>query len=112
MSFFIFIKNKTTFVKCCPNATRSNISFSQERSKKRGFSQFCEKVFLTLVHCWEEVIKVGGYVMKDVVLDEVVKGLSEKYNKKEKIVAQMLEKCQKLEYNFEESKKLIYDFYN
>ena len=28
VSFFIFIKNKTTFVKCCPNATGLDISFS------------------------------------------------------------------------------------
>nr|DAQ61995.1 MAG TPA: hypothetical protein [Caudoviricetes sp.] len=33
MSFFVFIKENASFIKCCPNATRLNISFGYERSK-------------------------------------------------------------------------------
>ena len=44
-------------------------------------------------------------------LNEVVKELSAKYNKKEKVIKSMIEKSKKLGYNMESSKKCIDDFY-
>ena len=48
--------------------------------------------------------------MKDVVLGEVKK-ISNKYNKKEKIIIKMLEICQGLGYNFCDAINIINDFY-
>ena len=48
---------------------------------------------------------------KDIVLDEVVKELREKYNKKEQVIKIMLEECKKLGYNIKESKEIIIDFF-
>lgn len=70
MSFFIFTKEKATFVKGCPNATCLNISFNKERSKKIKRSMDCMNV------------------EKDVVLEEIKKGL----NWRERIVVHIYKK--------------------
>lgn len=50
--------------------------------------------------------------MKDVVVDEIIKELSKKYNKKEKIIEIMLEKSMNLGYDVIESKENIEEFIN
>ena len=47
--------------------------------------------------------------MKDEVFREVKK-LSKKYNKKEILIFKMIEKCQELGFNIEETKQLINEF--
>ena len=49
-------------------------------------------------------------VEKDVVLDEVVKELSRKYNRKEKVINAMFIKCFELGYSIENSQKHINEF--
>lgn len=49
--------------------------------------------------------------MKDVVENEVIKELSEKYHKKEKLIRIMVEKCKSLGYNIQEAKGMIENFY-
>lgn len=51
-------------------------------------------------------------VEKDVVLEEIIKKLSKKYNKKEEVVEIMVKKCVELGYNIDEAKRLIKQFYN
>lgn len=63
--FFIFVKEKVTFVKYPPQWIRFNIFIHQERSKNKGV-----------------------YGMKDVVLDEVVKEL----NFRERIIVKVFRK--------------------
>ena len=48
--------------------------------------------------------------MKGEILS-VVKKLSKKYNKKEKIILEMIVKCKELGYNIRESKVLIEEFF-
>lgn len=48
--------------------------------------------------------------MKGEILS-VVKKLSKKYNKKEKIILEMIKKCKELGYNIRESKVLIEEFF-
>lgn len=52
----------------------------------------------------------GGLFMKGEVLN-VVKKLSKKYNKKEKIIFEMIEICKELGYNIRESEVLIEEFF-
>ncbi len=49
--------------------------------------------------------------MKDVVENEVIKELSKKYNKKEKTIKIMFEKCCDLGYELKESRELIEIFF-
>ena len=49
--------------------------------------------------------------MRDVVVDEITKELSKKYNKNETIVKIMLEKYINLGYNIKSFKKDLKDFY-
>lgn len=51
-----------------------------------------------------------GLFMKGEILS-VVKKLSKKYNKKEKIILEMIKKCKELGYNIRESKVLIEEFF-
>ena len=50
--------------------------------------------------------------MKELVLKEISKEFSEKYNIKEKVIMIMLEKCGDLGYNIFESRNIIIDFFN
>ena len=45
------------------------------------------------------------------VIENEVKKLSKKYNKKEKIIFKMIEKCKELDYNIRESEVLIEEFF-
>jgi len=49
--------------------------------------------------------------MKDVVKDEIIKELSLKYDKKEEVILQMLNKADEIGYNSFEAKCLINSFY-
>lgn len=49
---------------------------------------------------------------KDVILDEIVKELSKKYNKREQVVKVLLDKCKIFSYNIKESKEIIINFFN
>lgn len=51
-----------------------------------------------------------GFVMKGETLS-VVKKLSKKYNKKEKIIFEMIEKCKELGYNIQDAEVLIEEFF-
>lgn len=51
-----------------------------------------------------------GLFMKGEIFS-VVKKLSKKYNKKEKIILEMIGKCKELGYNIRESKVLIEEFF-
>lgn len=50
--------------------------------------------------------------MKDLALNETIKELSQRYNKKGEMVEIMIAKCKELNYNINESKKLIMQFFN
>ena len=47
---------------------------------------------------------------KEIILKSIVKELSQKYNRKELMIQIMFEKCEKLDYNVKESKKIIEKF--
>lgn len=47
----------------------------------------------------------------NIVENEVIRELSEKYHKKEKLMRIMVEKCKKVGYNIQESKQIIMEFY-
>lgn len=49
---------------------------------------------------------------KNETLDEIVKELSKECGKKEKVIRIMIEKCIKLGYNIESSKRLVRTFYS
>ena len=48
---------------------------------------------------------------EEMVLKEVVREFSKKFNTKEKVIIIMLEKCKELGYNIFESKKVIIEFF-
>lgn len=47
----------------------------------------------------------------DVVENEIIKELSKKYNKNEKVIQFMVKKCMDLNYNINEGKKIIEEFW-
>ncbi len=49
--------------------------------------------------------------MEDVVENKVTRELSEKYGKNEKIIRTIVEKCEGLGYNIQETKEIIKEFY-
>lgn len=49
--------------------------------------------------------------MEVVVENEVIRELSEKYGKNEKIIKTMVEKCKGLGYNIQETKESVEEFY-
>ena len=49
--------------------------------------------------------------MNDVIVGEILKDLSKKYNKKEKVIKIMFEKNNKMMYNIEEFKNSLEEFY-
>ncbi len=50
--------------------------------------------------------------MRDVILNEIIKDISKRYDKKREMIEIMVEKCKELDYNIDESKELIIDFFN
>ena len=50
--------------------------------------------------------------MKNVVLDEEVKELSKKYNKRKEVILAMIKFCMKQNYNLKEIKEIIKGFYD
>ena len=54
-----------------------------------------------------------GLLMKETndIIKDIVLKLSKKYNKKEKMIRIMLERCDNLGYTFKESKDLIEEFF-
>ena len=69
--------------------------------KQRKKSKFVEEKYLQ---------RRDGLFIKGEILS-VVKKLSKKYNKKEKIILEMIKKCKELGYNIRESKVLIEEFF-
>lgn len=47
----------------------------------------------------------------DVVENEIIKELSKKYNKNEKVIQIMVKKCMDLNYNINEGKRVIEEFW-
>lgn len=46
-------------------------------------------------------------VEKNIILDNIIEELSKKYNKKKQVIKIMIEKCESLGYNIQESKEIV-----